>query len=308
VFTTSAWTSDGRAVTLGSVNGQVIQWYIEDSTIHSLQSIAFGFPVRAIGVSSFGQNIAWVLDETNIVLWRSEEPLMHSYFFGEHTDVVVRVAFSPDGSYLASISDVHDPLVVIWDVETGRLLHKLELDEGHFPFSIAFSPDGSVLAVGQFLGSIELWNVESGEQLSTLTGLTREVVSIVWASHGRQLAASSSFWFGSSEGEYDPYLTIGAWDIESGELIYAREGSPASDKPYGVYKIAVSPNGEWLASGTDSGEIRLWNFESGELLDTLDGHTDYVFDLAWSPGGQMLASVSADNTVIVWDNPLDASD
>jgi WD40 repeat protein len=217
----------------------------------------------------------------------------------------MRVAFSPDGAFIASIADIRDPLVVIWDIETGESLHKLALDEGHLPFSIAFSPDSSTLAIGRIPGAVELWDVVTGERLNTLTGLSLEVASIAWSPDGEIIAASAARLLSSTAVRPNPSLAIAAWDVTSGELLYARENPSDRDE---VFQIALSPDGKWLASGTESGEIHLWDFESGETVDTLDGHTDWVADLAWSPDGQMLASVSADNTVIVWDNPLDASD
>ncbi len=68
-----------------------------------------------------------------------------------------------------------------------------------------------------------------------------------------------------------------------------------------VWSIALSPNRDFIASGTTSGNIEILDMGSGQRLKTLKGHTDAVWGLAISPDGKMVASGSADNTVKLWD-------
>ena len=65
--------------------------------------------------------------------------------------------------------------------------------------------------------------------------------------------------------------------------------------------MAFSPDGKTLASGSYDNTVRLWDVESGQLINTLTGHTDYVFSLAFSPDGKILASSSRDGAVLLWD-------
>ncbi|MGK7900273.1 MAG: trypsin-like peptidase domain-containing protein [Hormoscilla sp.] len=68
-----------------------------------------------------------------------------------------------------------------------------------------------------------------------------------------------------------------------------------------VYSVAISPDGQLLASGSRDDTIKIWNLGSGRLLRTLTGHSDWVRSVAISPDGQLLASGSDDNTIKIWN-------
>ena len=70
----------------------------------------------------------------------------------------------------------------------------------------------------------------------------------------------------------------------------------------GILCVAFSPQGDLLAAGTMTGEIRLWDATSGIPLQTFQGHTDWVRSVAFSPDGKTLASGSEDQTVRLWES------
>jgi WD40 repeat protein len=77
-----------------------------------------------------------------------------------HKDVVMSVAFSPDGEVLASAS--LDGTLRLWNVQTGQFIRSLKGHKGYV-YSVAFSPDGGVLASASGDGTLRLWNVQTGQ-------------------------------------------------------------------------------------------------------------------------------------------------
>ena len=150
---------------------------------------------------------------------------------------------------------------------------------------IQFSPDSKMLAVASSIG-IWLYDAESGEEISLLTGGHRgSVTSISFHPLGRTLASSS----------YDGNILL--WDVVTGKHIQTFVTGNTGP----VYSVAFSPDGGTLASGGYDKTIRLWNVSENTLEQTLIGHTEAVTCVTFGPDGQTLASVSWDKTVRLWN-------
>ena len=153
--------------------------------------------------------------------------------------------------------------------------------------SIAFSPDGKLLAVGGYK-DVQLLDAASGKVLATLTDHADVVRALAFSPDGTKLAAAGGLPARSGE--------IKIWDLQSHRLLETMTGHKDC-----IYSVAVSPDGKLVTSGSYDKLILLWEIDSGKQLRTLKDHIDAVFAVAFSPDGKRLASGAQDRSVKLWD-------
>jgi len=293
--------------------------------------------VEAVEFSPDGKRLAACTRRSSIYLWWTADwSLLHKKYSDARC-----IAFAPDGETLAIGG--HD-VAYIRQVSNGSLLSTLNClsvvksvwnlvknnsplmsfrlaDEKVEVTSLAFSPDGTILATGgsyKYKPWLRLWRVSDGEVLNTWTH--RGGKSLAFSPDGTLLATapgphlyrlSNQSW--SSEFEIDsaghvafsPEGDILACTGVDGIIQFARV--PGGNKlceltghTKAVRSIAFSPDGKMLALGSSDKTVRLWHVADKKLLHTLEGHTDDVNDVAFSPDGMMLASASDDKTIRIW--------
>ena len=150
--------------------------------------------------------------------------------------------------------------------------------------SVAFSPNGNLLAAGTANAEIRLWDVAKGITILTCRGHVDWVRSVTFSPDGATLASCS----------YD--LTIRLWHVGNGQCFKILRGHSAT-----VQFVAFSPDGSTLASGSEDQTIRLWDVHTGQCLKILHGHSGWVRSVAFKIDGGILASGSEDQTVRLWD-------
>jgi len=151
--------------------------------------------------------------------------------------------------------------------------------------SVAFSPDGRMLASGSGDNAVKLWDTGTGQELRTFSGHERNVYTVAFSPDGRILA--------SGGGD----TAVKLWDTVSGQLLRTLSGHSRD-----VFAVGFSPHGRLLATAGLDSIIKLWDTGTGRQLHTLSGHPENaVTSVAFSPDGNILASGGTDKSIKFWD-------
>ena len=301
-----AYSRDGQTLASASSDKTIKLWDVKTGNL--LQTLeGHSNQVWSVAYSPDGQTLASGSDDKTIKLWNvNTGKLLQT--LKSHSNWVYSVAYSPDSQTVASGSN--DKTIKLWNVRTGKLLQTLK---GHSSWvtSVAYSPDGQTLANASGDNTIKLWDVKTGNLLQTFKGHSNSVVSVAYSPDGQTLAS----------GSWDK--TIKIWQIPASiskapvQQPQAQVSQPVVSTPPSQYVIGlialfllITPGLVILSQILSQIYYNLYtpsptsiaNLPSDISLEkTLEGHSDSVNSVAYSPDGQTLASGSNDETIKVWN-------
>jgi WD40 repeat protein len=188
------------------------------------------------------------------------------------------------------------------DVELHQVnLENAELENCVFPevmgevWNGVFSADGTILAVGDELGNVHIWDMTTREKLHTLFEHTGEITSLSFRPDHKTLISFSRD------------KTIRFWDITTGK---SKESIPLeAETSDNLTTGTISYNQQILATNrVNDGQVKLWDLNTGKHIKTLSEHTEPVTVVIFSPNREILVTASKDKSIKVWnvenDQPL----
>lgn len=220
-------------------------------------------------------------------------PIAKNNYYKGYVDFSI-ITLSSNGNILASspYGPQPDAGVLLRSILDNSLLHTLPI-QFHGPDAVVFSPDGSMLAVGEMYASVDangqsnywgvlnLWDAMGGELLRSIDGYS---FPVAFSPDGQYLA--------SGGGVIDN--TVRIWRLSDGAMV---QSFPHTDR---LYAIAYTPGGQFIASSGRDNRIRLWRVSDGSLTGTMEGISSPVKKIMFSPDGTILISMSEDGTLRFW--------
>ncbi|NMB54283.1 MAG: PQQ-binding-like beta-propeller repeat protein [Leptolinea sp.] len=273
------FNGDGSGIVTGEQNGTVNLWEVATGKLNKtiskvpgeVNSLAFNadYSILAIGANT-------------LHLWRASDDALAAPFRG-FSNSVTSVAFNKDATLLAAGNQ--DGRISLWDPKTGNQIALLEGHTGDVA-ALTFSNNGRFLASGGADNNIIVWDVTSGQKVYVIRGHSGGIRSLAFNNDGNRLA--------STGGWVD--ITLKMWDMASGTGLYNITGFTKGD-----IELALRQGTNMLASAGGDGIIRVWNFDTRELVTTLEKHRRAIRAISFSLDGNLLASTSEDGETFVWE-------
>lgn len=244
--------------------------------------------IRAFDISADGETIA-IATSTNLILYNLQTlEKINSLPLRERA---VRVRFSPDGSKLAVSAFILKYLytgtlhVTVWDIASWKILYEYQSEsQGFVPSgALAWSPNGKQIAFSIPERGLSVVDVESGNVAASLEDFLVPPFDLSWSPDGVRLISTGDLGYGLRRWRVDTNKWVRLWN---------KRLQPAQ-------RVAWSPDGKRIASGSFGGEVCVWNARNNQCEGFIRAHFLSVNALGWSPDSRQIATASG--AIRIWN-------
>ena len=281
-------TADGKLVAAGRGNRVFIYDVASGKEIASLgghkdiiQSLRFSPDGKKLAAGSYEYVTVWDLPDDPAA------PIGEPKKFGPHVFRVLAIDFSPDGKLMATGGGEpsRSGEVKIWDLASGNLVRSLDALHSDTVFGLRFSPDGSKLASASADKFLKVIRVEDGKDLKSFEGHTHHVLAVDWSGEGKQLVTGGA----------DNVLKV--WEFETGEQLRTLQAAGKQ-----VTAVRWVPGKPLVVGASGDATVRFWNPNgNGNVVRNFGGPSDFVFGVATSKDGKVVAAGGADGNLFLWN-------
>ncbi|HEX3655732.1 MAG TPA: protein kinase [Pirellulales bacterium] len=247
-----------------------------------IMCVAYSPDGKFIATGSFAPTLPLRKSPGVVTIWDSATGRQVLQFKNQ-LGVVLSLAYSHDGSRIASSSINDENTFVVWESRSGKVIDVLKGHTGQV-YRLCYSPDGKLLASGDINGQVKLWDAATLRHVRDIQAHGAPLMSISFEPNGRRFATAAQ----------DGNIHI--WNVDSGQRAHAIAAHTGS-----ALGVAYSHDGKLLASSGFDKTVRIWDAVTFQDKITLRGHKEPVWSVAFSPDDQRLVSSSYDNTAQIWD-------
>lgn len=287
-------STDGERVVVAGSRGV----WVYDSEFNDLAHIEMG-AVQRMAWSSDDLYLAVVTQDSHLTIWNMADYQLHAeveFAEGQSPPRYEPITWKPS-THLLTLA--YPDEIVLWNADTGAFEDSLPMSAGTIKSDIAWSPDGTRLAVGAS-SEIQIWDMQSRVPVLQLDLRDGEYsgtrpVYLAWSPDGTHLAAAE----GNYREFYHTHNTLSIMNATTGEITLVMQAGLTAD-------VAWSADGTMIATATSQfgrrtvTPINVWDAQTGRLIAELSGHTREAHTVQWNPDGQQLLSAAYDNTVRIW--------
>lgn len=324
LVTSLSFSPDGEWLATSTMRGQVTIWeWRTAKVVRALKTPTFdGIYFGDVAFSPTGRKLA--IGQSNGRLWlMNAETGEGPWAVAGHGEPISALAFSPDGSLLASGSGYSESTIKVWNAETGEAVASLG---GHSSWisALAFSPDGERLASASAEQTVRLWDVSTWKQARLFRGHLKEVHCLAFAPDGKTLASAGQdgvihFWQVEStdrpsfpvvvpERQYPLSFTPDGsrvFAISFGEVLHYdtvefRERERIRALGTNNSGLALSADGKTLVVGDDSGSLKIWDVPAGRLRNSFQAHAGMIRQIGFSRDDRTLFTGGDDFALKRW--------